>query len=127
MNAVVAFEEESEALTPNIMTNDSIMNASTTYYPWTGENPPVKGRAFHCPACKMETRVEFVFGEPDTVYYDSRSVFPPDADKIARYGAQQAAEEYLTDEAKMIFCVTGLGGPVKPKKSNGRVSTGLTR
>lgn len=81
----------------NTMTNDS----HATYYPWTGEKSPVKGRAFHCPSCRKETRVDFVFGGLDTVYYDSRSVFPFAADQIARYGAQQAAEEYLSDEA---FC-----------------------
>jgi hypothetical protein len=104
MNVVVAFEEESEASTSNIMTDDSITNDSPTYYPWTGDNPPVKGRAFHCPVCKMETRVEFVFGGHDTDFYDPRSVFPPDADQITRYGSQQAAEEYLTDEALCDSC-----------------------
>jgi len=79
-------------------------NPGPSYYPWTGEKPPVKGRTFHCPACKMETRVEFVFGGPDTVYYDSRSAFSTGAEQIARYGAQQAAEEYLTDEAICDSC-----------------------
>ena len=104
MNVVVAYEEESEASTSNIMTDDSITNASPTYYPWTGEKPPVKGRVFHCPVCNKETRVDFVFGGSDTAYYDSRSVFPPDAGQISRYGAQQAAEEYLTDEALCDSC-----------------------
>ena len=89
---------------------NSITNA--TYYPWTGEKPPVKGRAFHCPACKMETRVEFVFGGADTDYCDPRSVFPTGADQIARYGAQQAAEEYLTDEAFCDSCFR-MAGPAE--------------
>ena len=102
MNVVVAFEKDREDLTLKTMTNESANNA--TYYPWSGEKPPVKGRIFHCRACNMETRVEFVFGGPDRVYYDSRSVFPPDTDQIAGYGAQQAAEEHLTDEAICDSC-----------------------
>lgn len=67
MNAVVAFEEDREILTLKTMTNESATTA--TYYPWSGEKPPVTGRIFSCSACNKKIQVEFGFGEPDTDYY----------------------------------------------------------